>query len=98
MRTLISLLLISTSICGYSYQVQDSLDIMIGQMIMIGIGDFNEANSKEFIFEEIKDGKAGGVVLYEKNLLFEKPKSELAKLVGALQKNAPTPLFVSIDE
>lgn len=98
MRTLFLLLLISTSICGFSSTTQDSLDIMIGQMIMIGIGDFNEANSKEQIFDEIKEGKAGGVVLYEKNLLFENPKSELASLVQALQKNAATPLFVSIDE
>lgn len=76
----------------------DSLDVMIGQMIMIGIGDFNKANTKHSIFDEIKDGKVGGVVIYEKNLLFENPKSELAKLVNNLQKEAKTPLFVSIDE
>jgi beta-N-acetylhexosaminidase len=76
----------------------DSLDIMIGQMIMIGIGDFNNADTKHSIFDEIKQGKVGGVVLYEKNLLFENPKSELAKLVNNLQKNAEIPLFVSIDE
>lgn len=76
----------------------DSLDMMIGQMIMIGIGDFNRANTKHSIFDEIKEGKVGGVVIYEKNLLFENPKSELAKLVTNLQKNAEIPLFVSIDE
>ncbi|MFK7951398.1 MAG: glycoside hydrolase family 3 protein [Ekhidna sp.] len=76
----------------------DSLDMMIGQMIMIGIGDFNKANTKHSIFDEIADGKAGGVVLYEKNLFFENPKPELAKLISNLQKNANIPLFVSIDE
>lgn len=76
----------------------DSLDIMIGQMIMIGIGDFNKADTKHTIFEEIKEGKVGGVVLYEKNILFENPKAELAKLVNNLQKDAEIPLFVSIDE
>lgn len=76
----------------------DSLDIMIGQMIMIGIGDFNKANTKHSIFDEIAQGKAGGVVLYEKNLLFENPKPELAKLINNLQKNSEIPLFVSIDE
>ena len=77
---------------------KDTLDIMIGQMIMIGIGDFNLVESNEPIFKEIKAGKAGGVVLYEKNILFESPKSELALLVETLQKNASIPLFISIDE
>ncbi|NQZ74958.1 MAG: glycoside hydrolase family 3 protein [Ekhidna sp.] len=76
----------------------DSVDIMVGQMIMIGIGDFDIVNPDEPIFEEIRKGKVGGVVLYEKNILFESPKSELALLVETLQKNAQIPLFVSIDE
>jgi beta-N-acetylhexosaminidase len=76
----------------------DSLDHMIGQMIMIGIGDFNMVDTKKPIFNEIKEGKVGGVVLYEKNILFENPKPELAQLVTALQKNASIPLFISIDE
>ena len=65
---------------------------------MIGIGDFNLVDSDQPIFKEIKDGKVGGVVLYEKNILFESPKPELALLVETLQKNAGIPLFVSIDE
>ncbi|WP_436514411.1 glycoside hydrolase family 3 protein [Ekhidna sp. To15] len=77
---------------------KDTIDIMIGQMIMIGIGDFNLVNSSEPIFREIKAGKVGGVVLYEKNILFESPKPELALLVDMLQKNSSIPLFVSIDE
>ena len=76
----------------------DSLDLMIGQMIMIGIGDFNLVDNSKPIFAEIKTGKVGGVVLYEKNILFESPKTELALLVETLQKNADIPLFVSIDE
>ncbi len=71
---------------------------MIGQMIMVGIGDFNLVDSDEPIFREIKSGKVGGVVLYEKNILFESPKSELALLVEELQKQASIPLFISIDE
>ena len=67
-------------------------------MIMIGIGDFNLVDDDKPIFNEIKSGKVGGVVLYEKNILFESPKPELALLVETLQKNAEIPLFVSIDE
>ena len=77
---------------------KDSIDIMIGQMIMIGIGDFNKASGKQAIYDEIKNGRVGGVVLYEKNIFPKKPKPELAKLVDRLQKNAGIPLFVSIDE
>lgn len=71
---------------------------MIGQMIMIGAGDFNLVEASESIFREVKSGKVGGVVLYEKNILFESPKTELALLIETLQKNAAIPLFVSIDE
>lgn len=77
---------------------QDTIDVMIGQMIMIGIGDFNLVDNSEPIFREIKSGRVGGVVLYEKNILFESPKPELALLVETLQKNAKIPLLVSIDE
>ena len=88
------------SLSGHTFSdpTSDSLDLMIGQMIMIGIGDFNLVDSDEPIFAEIKNGKVGGVVLYEKNILFESPKPELALLVETLQKNASIPLFVSIDE
>ncbi|MEP1096180.1 MAG: glycoside hydrolase family 3 N-terminal domain-containing protein [Cyclobacteriaceae bacterium] len=83
---------------GQSELTYDSLDTMIGQMIMIGIGDFSEPNSNESIFREIKEGKVGGVVLYEKNLSKENTKATLAQLTGKLQKNAEIPLFIGIDE
>ena len=100
MRKLLSLLVCLLSLSGFSQtdSTKDTLDIMIGQMIMIGIGDFNLVNPKEPIFNDIKSGKVGGVVLYEKNILFESPKPELALLVESLQKNASIPLFISIDE
>ena len=79
-------------------QEKDSIDLMIGQMIMIGVGDFNLVEGNEAIFYEVERGMVGGVVLYEKNILFESPKPELALLVETLQKNAEIPLFVSIDE
>lgn len=76
----------------------DSLDRMIGQMIMIGIGDFAKADSSQPIFKEIKEGKVGGVVLYEKNLAKENTKATLANLSSRLQKNSEIPVFISIDE
>lgn len=77
---------------------KDSIDVMIGQMIMVGIGDFNLVDPNKPVFDEIREGKVGGVVLYEKNILFESPKPELALLIENLQKYADIPLFISIDE
>lgn len=100
MQKILSLLFTVLALTGYSKTdpPKDTIDIMIGQMIMIGIGDFSMVDSAKPIFKEIKEGKVGGVVLYEKNILFESPKPELALLVEMLQKNAQTALFVSIDE
>ncbi|WP_424962704.1 glycoside hydrolase family 3 protein [Ekhidna sp.] len=100
MRKNVSLLLLLLALSGFARTdpPKDTIDIMIGQMIMIGIGDFDLVDESEGIFKEIKNGKVGGVVLYEKNILFESPKPELALLVETLQKNATIPLFVSIDE
>lgn len=100
MQKTLSLLFTILALTGFAKTdpPKDTIDIMIGQMIMIGIGDFNMVDSSEPIFGEIKEGKVGGVVLYEKNILFESPKSELALLVDMLQKNSEVPLFVSIDE
>lgn len=95
---LVSLLVVIFSEAKRTDPPKDSLDVMIGQMIMIGIGDFNLVNTTEPVFNEVKAGKVGGVVLYEKNILFESPKPELALLIENLQKNADIPLLVSIDE
>jgi len=93
------LFLLINPLLGFaSKPAQDSLDIMIGQMIMIGIGDFNIVDKNEAIYQEIKSGKVGGIVLYEKNILFESPKSALARLVESMQEHSEIPLFVSIDE
>ncbi|WP_420317182.1 glycoside hydrolase family 3 protein [Ekhidna sp.] len=100
MQKTLSLLLIilATSVFAKTDPPKDTIDAMIGQMIMIGIGDFDIVDENEPVFKEIRNGKVGGVVLYEKNILFESPKSELALLVETLQKNASIPLFISIDE
>ncbi len=76
----------------------DSLDVMIGQMIMIGIGDFNDAKSAQPIFDELENGTVGGVALFEKNLSTTNTRSELAKLILKIQKSASVPVLVAIDE
>lgn len=76
----------------------DSLDIKIGQMIMIGINERTALGHTDVFAEELRTGKIGGVVLFEKNLAKTNTKDSLTLLIKNLQANAMTPLFVSIDE
>ncbi|SMD34294.1 beta-N-acetylhexosaminidase [Reichenbachiella faecimaris] len=75
-----------------------SLDIMIGQMILTGIGDFSYMPKDAEILDEIKTGKVGGVILFEKNINAEHPKKQLKRTIEMLKAVANIPLFISIDE
>lgn len=76
----------------------DSLDIKIGQMIMMGINDRKQIADSDFLLQEIKHHKLGGVVLFEKNIAKENSKIDLQKLIKSLQQTASIPLIVTIDE
>jgi beta-N-acetylhexosaminidase len=76
----------------------DSLDIKIGQMIMIGIGERTIIRDSDPILDELSAGKIGGIVLFEKNLATSNTANSLKSLVKTLQRQATTPLFISIDE
>jgi len=75
-----------------------SLDEKIGQMIMIGINDRKSIAANDTLLIEIKSGKVGGIIFFEKNISATASAETLKKLIGDLQANAPTPLFMSIDE
>ncbi|MEP2023818.1 MAG: glycoside hydrolase family 3 N-terminal domain-containing protein [Reichenbachiella sp.] len=81
-------------------QNQDSvsLDEMIGQMILTGIGDFSYMPEDAEILDEIKAGKVGGVILFEKNINAEHPKKQLKRTIEMIKGAANYPLFISIDE
>lgn len=81
-----------------SKEDSDSLDIRIGQMIMIGIKGRTSVSQEDTLLKEIKEHKLGGVVLFEKNISATNSRATLAKLIADLQANAAIPLFVSIDE
>ncbi|MEQ8470172.1 MAG: glycoside hydrolase family 3 protein [Marinoscillum sp.] len=76
----------------------DSLDFMIGQMIMVGIGDFNRLDKKAPIFSAIEANQVGGVILFEKNLYSKNTEQNLREILEFAQSKASLPLFVSIDE
>ncbi len=101
MKKLLSILLVSFGVSAVGQETSiedDSLDIMIGQMIMVGIGDFNDAKSTQPIFDELKNGTVGGVALFEKNLSKTNTRSELALLILKIQKTTDIPVLVAIDE
>ncbi|HYI78109.1 MAG TPA: glycoside hydrolase family 3 N-terminal domain-containing protein [Chryseolinea sp.] len=78
-----------------SAQILDSLDIKIGQMILIGFPgpavDFK-------VLEEIRAGKVGSIILFEKNIPPTNSFVALKKIIWTYQQAATIPLFVSIDQ
>lgn len=75
---------------------RDMLDVKIGQMILIG---FPKAEVDPMVLEEIKSGKVGSIILFEKNV----PKGSasfnaLKKMLWTYQKAAPIPLLICVDQ
>ena len=83
---------------NFSLQAQekDMLDVMIGQMLLIGLP---KAEVDALVLEEVRSGKVGSIIFFEKNV----PKSTasfaaLKKIIWTYQKAAPIPLLVTIDQ
>src|SRR5688572_23785728 len=85
-------------IFAFSGSRADSLDIQIGQMIMVGINDRTDVEKKDSLFLEIKQNKLGGIVLFEKNISPSHSEKELKKMISSLQAKADIPLLITIDE
>ncbi len=75
-----------------------TIDEMIGQMIMTGVRDFYDPDQREVLLQNLEEGKVGGIVLFEKNLMPVDTKAELAEMTLEIQKAASIPVFISIDE
>jgi len=95
-KNCLSLLLIlsffATKVHG---QKTDSLDIKIGQMILIG---FPQAEVDEEVLREIREGKVGSVIIFEKNIPPRNSFVALKKIIWTYQSAATTPLFICIDQ
>ena len=76
----------------------DSLDFKIGQMIMVGINNRTSITQTDTLLLEIKKGKMGGFIMFEKNINPSNSKENLKKLIDDLQASANIPLMISIDE
>lgn len=75
----------------------DSLDIKIGQMLMVGLSG-TSANDSSQIIRDIRAGKIGGILLFEYNLNPVNTIKNLATLTSKLQNTAKIPLLISIDQ
>jgi beta-N-acetylhexosaminidase len=76
-------------------QTGDSLDIKIGQMIMIG---FPKSEVDPEVLREIKEGKVGAIIIFEKNIPAKNSFVELKKITWSYQQVAPIPLLIAIDQ
>lgn len=88
---LLSFFLLTASV-GFA---QDSLDIKIGQMILIGFG---QATVDEKVLEGIRNGKVGSVIFFERNIPVKNSYQELKKMTWTYQQAAAIPLFIAIDQ
>ena len=91
--------MLTTMLLGQGYHVKaqqvDSLDIKIGQMILIG---FAKPDIDSAVLREIREGKAGSLVIFEKNIPAKSSFASLKKIIWTYQKAAPIPLIVAIDQ
>src|SRR5688572_18250824 len=76
-------------------QTRDSLDIKIGQMILIG---FPKAEVDQDVLREVREGKVGSIILFEKNIPPKNSFVALKKITWAYQQAATIPLLISIDQ
>jgi beta-N-acetylhexosaminidase len=76
-------------------QAPDSLDIKIGQMILIG---FPGTTVDQKVMEEIRAGKVGSVIFFEKNIAPANSYIAIKKITWSYQQAATIPLFIGIDQ
>lgn len=76
----------------------DSLDIKIGQMILIGLEDRTELKPGDPLIRDLQAGRVGSIILFEKNISPTRSEEKLRTLISALQEQSAIPLFITIDE
>lgn len=95
MRLLLSGLLAIVSTLSWG-QI-DSLDFKIGQMLIVGVSGTSIQDNPS-VASDIKAGRVGGVILFEKNIASTNSFVNLKRFTTDLERDAPLPLFVAIDQ
>jgi beta-N-acetylhexosaminidase len=73
----------------------DSLDIKIGQMLLVG---FPIAGVDSAVLNEVRAGKVGSIILFEKNIPPTNSFVSLKKITWTYQQAASIPLIIGIDQ
>lgn len=76
-------------------QTVDSLDIKIGQMILIGVPG---TAVDQAVLAEVRQGKVGGILFFEKNIPPSNSFDAFSRVIWQYQQTAPVPLFMCIDQ
>ncbi|MFN3344918.1 MAG: glycoside hydrolase family 3 protein [Chloroherpetonaceae bacterium] len=97
------------ALCSYTSHTSlaakptDSLDLKIGQLLMVGFRGVAVSDTSPIV-QDIRLGRIGGVVLFDYDVLQKKSgrniqsPSQVKSLCAALQSYSPTPLLIAIDE
>jgi beta-N-acetylhexosaminidase len=93
--TLLFTFLLSATCITLTAQTRDSLDIKIGQMILIG---FPKSEVDPDVLREIREGKVGSIILFEKNIPPRNSFVALKKITWTYQQASKIPLLISIDQ
>jgi len=73
----------------------DSLDLKIGQMLLVGM---NGQQVDDDLLSQVEKGNVGGVIFFEKNLTEDNSFINLKKATWKLQQAARQPLLIAIDQ
>jgi beta-N-acetylhexosaminidase len=76
-------------------QLTDSLEIKIGQMILMG---FPKAEVDSTVLKNVREGRIGSIIIFEKNIPPKNSFAALKKITWTYQEAAPIPLLISIDQ
>lgn len=95
-KTRLFLLLIILPVSTYS-QPQDSIVHKIGQMLMFGL-PAKSADTTSLFYKDIRDGKLGGVSIYEAHLTATNTAENLSTMIRVYQSAATIPLFTAITQ
>lgn len=94
-KKLILYFLLMTGAFEIGAQTIDSLEIKIGQMLLIG---FPKAEVDPEVLREIERGKVGSIIIFEKNIPPRNSFVGLKRITWTYQQAAPIPLFICIDQ
>ncbi|WP_415718474.1 glycoside hydrolase family 3 protein [Maridesulfovibrio sp.] len=79
------------------------LDIMIGQMVMVGFRGL-QLNADNPVIRDIREAHIGGVILFSKDCALNSTvrniegPAQISMLTSGLQSYAATPLFIAVDQ